>query len=87
MIHDDPADLSYTHDCHRKIRRFELPFSYRKLLSEMEEREFKVFCQAFQKEKARRLKELETIFFKKKKKKKEPFEQNGMAQPNSTLQK
>ena len=83
MIHDDPAELAYTHASYRKLRRLELPYSYLKRLSEMEEREFKIFCQVFQKEKARRLKELESIFRKKRKKTKT----NGMSQPSSTLQK
>ena len=87
MIHDDPAELAYTHGIHRKVRRLELPHSYLKRRSEMEEREFKVFCQAFLKERARRLEEIQTIFTKKKKKKNKPFKQDGMAQPSSTLQK
>ena len=84
MIHDDPAELAYTHGIHRKIRRLELPHSYIKRLSEMEEREFKIFCQAFQRERTRRFRELESIFKKGKKKK---TKTDGMAQPSSTLQK
>ena len=81
MIHDDPAELAYTHGIHRKVRRLELPHSYFKRLSEMEEREFKVFCQAFQRERSRRLDVLETMSHKRKNKTPKA-KKNGKAQPD-----